>query len=282
MTKFGFVFFGSDSIATSVLNELEKAGYVPSVLVCGEDKPKGRGLVITAPPAKIWAEKRNIPVLQPKKLDDNFISQLATGNWQLGIVASYGKIIPKAILDIPENGFLNVHPSLLPKLRGASPIESTILNEDKAGVTIIKLDEEMDHGSIVAQKEIPTNEWPPHYKELERLLGTEGGKLLAEIVKDFVAGKIKLQEQDHSKATFTKKIKKEDGLIDLSGNPETNLRKIRAFEEWPGAYFFHKAAKKEVRVKIADAHLEDKALILDKVIPEGKKEMSWQDFLRGN
>lgn len=277
-----FIFFGSDSIAIPVLEELEKQGFLPKIVVCSEDKEKGRGLKLTPPPSKLWAQERNIPVLQPKKLDKDFLSQIATGNWQFGIVASYGKIIPESILNIFSKGILNVHPSLLPKLRGPSPIESTILYGEPAGVTIIKLDKEMDHGPIIAQKNIELGETPSKYIDAERILGLEGGKLLGEILNDYIEGKLELIEQKHSEATFTKKITKEAGEIQLSDGAENNLKKIRAFEEWPTAYFFYNTKKGKVRVKIKTAHIENGELILDRVIPEGKKEMDWAHFRLGN
>ncbi len=277
-----FVFFGSDSIAIPVLEELEKQGFLPKLIVCSEDKEKGRGLKLTPPPSKLWAQERNIPVLQPKKLDDNFLSQLTAYSLQLAVVASYGKIIPESILNIFSKGILNVHPSLLPKLRGPSPIESTILYGEPAGVTIIKLDKEMDHGPIIAQKNIELGEKPPQYKKAEIILGSEGGKLLGEILNDYIEGKLELREQEHSGATFTKKITKDDGLIHLTDNAENNLKKIRAFEEWPTAYFFYDTKKGKLRIKIKTAHIENGELILDRVIPEGKKEMDWAHFRLGN
>lgn len=144
----------------------------------------------------------------------------------------------KEILRIPKYGTLNVHPSLLPKLRGASPIISAILeDEKKTGVTIMLVDEKMDHGPIVAQASIEIEDWPPRASMLLEMLAVEGGNLLAEVIEPFIAGEITPEEQKHDEATYTKKIQKEDGLIDLSGDPYENLRKIRAFEGWPGTHF---------------------------------------------
>lgn len=277
-----FAFFGTPKFAVIVLDELEKRGLLPSLVITAPDKPQGRDMKLTPPPVKIWSEKRNIPFIQPESLKDNeFISKLKAKSYELFIVASYGKIIPKEILEIPPNGSLNVHPSLLPKLRGASPIESAILEEDKTGVSIMLMDEKMDHGPIVAQKEIETEEWPPYFEDLEKKLAEEGGKLLAETIPIWVYGKIKAKEQDHSNATFTKKIKKEDGLIDLKDNAEKNLRKIRAFSEWPGTYFFIEHKGKKLRIIIKRAQISDEKLVVEKVLPEGKKEMSAEEFLRG-
>jgi methionyl-tRNA formyltransferase len=140
----------------------------------------------------------------------------------------------------------------------------------------------MDHGPIVTQEAISFSKENIGYTEAEKELGIEGGRILAKILPEYVAGNIKEIPQDHSQATFTKKIKKEDALIDLSANALDNLRKIKAFQEWPGAYFFYDSNKGKIRIKINDAHIENNDLVLDKIIPEGKKEMLWDDFKKGN
>jgi methionyl-tRNA formyltransferase len=201
------------------------------------------------------------------------------------IVAAYGKIIPQAILDIPKHGTLNMHPSLLPKLRGASPIRSAILqHEYPTGVSIMLLTPGLDKGPIVAQEvaEIEAAAWPMRGMELDTLLSHQGGALLARILPDWLAGKITLHEQDDACATYCAKITKDMALIDLNAGPEENLHKIRAFDGWPGAYYFHeKTDGTRIRVKITDAEIRDNTLTLLRVIPEGKKEMSYEDFLRG-
>lgn len=278
-----FVFFGTPDFAVLILEELQKKGFVPSLIITQEDKPKGRGLLLTAPPVKVWGQENNIPIFQPKTLKDGicekYLKEKAPSNgWDFFIVASYGKIIPKTILDIPYRGTLNVHPSLLPRLRGSSPIEEAILSEEKTGISIMLLDEAMDHGPIVSQKEIIIDNWPPYALELKTILAHEGGKLLAEIIPDWISGLITPQEQDHIKATYTEKIKKEDGFIDLTNNPQLNLKKIKAYEEWPRAYTFFSHNDKKIRIIIKTAHIESGVLILDKIIPEGKKETTFENF----
>ena len=264
-----------------ILDKLKVNGFLPSLIVTAEDKPKGRKMLITPPPVKIWVEENNISYIQPATLKTSPMSDIGEENWDVFVVASYGKILPKEILDLPLHGTLNTHPSLLPKLRGASPIKSSILGESETGVTIIHLDNEIDHGPIVAQKKVEIPEWPPYEKDLEKILAEESGKLLAEILPEWISGKIKEVEQNHNTATYCKKIEKTDGELDLSKSPEENLRKIRAFHRWPGAYFFFTKNGKKTRIKITLAHIENGDLILDRVIPEGKKEMSYSDFLRG-
>src|SRR3989344_3166071 len=147
-----FVFFGTPEFAVVVLDELKEHGLTPSLIVTAPDKKRGRKLLLTPQPVKIWAEKNNISILQPEKLDSHFIQGLQHTTYDLFIVAAYGKIIPKSILSLPRHGALNVHPSLLPAFRGASPIQSAILYANITGTTIMLMDEVLDHGHIVAQE----------------------------------------------------------------------------------------------------------------------------------
>ena len=296
-----FAFFGSSDFSIYVLDALKAKGFLPSLIITTPNKPRGRGLALTPTIVKLWAQKNNISVLDPAKFDDAFLEQLKKysigslnppaggARWPLFVVASYGKIIPEAIIDLPEHKTLNVHPSLLPKYRGASPIQSAIIDDAKdTGVSIIRLDKEMDHGPIVAVENIHFDEWPI-YEKVEEKLGVIGGDLLAKILPDWIDGKIKEVEQDHSQATFTKKIVKEDGLLDpadLKPDAPTDraylaFRKIQAYHSWPGAYFFveRKNPSKKIRVKITSASWHDNSLVIEKVIPEGKREMLYKDFL---
>src|SRR3989338_5008986 len=275
-----FAFFGTPELAVMVLDELASAGLKPALVVTMPDEKKGRGLSLTPPPVKTWAETHSIPVLQPVVFTDEIIGILKKGAFDVFIVVAYGKILNKEVLDLPRRGTLNVHPSLLPRLRGPSPIRSAILNDERhTGVSIILLDEEMDHGPIVAQKPV-TTDWPPHASELERALMQAGGKLLAQILPQWVAGHIEAREQNHDLATYSEKIEKEDGLLDLNADGYKNLLKIRAYEGWPGTYTFFERNKKKIRVQILDAHSDNGKLVIDKVKPEGKREMSYEEFLR--
>lgn len=273
-----WAFFGTTEFSVIVLEELKASGFLPSLIVTVEDKPKGRKLLLTKPPVKVWAEKEQIQYIQPKTLRDIKVLEEIKNikNLDFFIVFSYGKIIPKEILGIPALGAINLHPSLLPKLRGPSPIKSAILKENETGLTIIKMDEEMDHGPIIVQKKIDVLEWPPYENDLETLLAHEGGKLLASIIPDWINNKIKETEQDHSKATFCQKIEKTDGELNLEDSPEINLRKIRAYHVWPGAHFFDKSNK---RIIVRKARIEENNLIIERVVPEGKKEMSYSEYL---
>lgn len=278
-----FAFFGSSRFSVIVLDALEKKGILPTLIITTPDKPAGRKLILTPTPVKTWGLTRNIPVLDPAKLDAAFVNVLQSKNIALFVVASYGKIIPKALLDLPAHKTLNIHPSLLPLYRGASPLQSAMLDDAKdTGVTIMRIDEHMDHGPLVAQKSVHIDEWPV-YEEFETLMAAEGADLLAEIMPKWVSGDIREKDQEHDKATYTKKIEKEDGLLDLSSNtdPYKVFRMIQAYHEWPVAYLFIKHAGKDMRIKITSASFAQGTLTLEKVIPEGGKEMTYKDFVSG-
>ena len=284
ISDLNIAFFGSPQFAVDVLNSLKENGIIPDLIITQSDKPAGRKLKLTQPEAKVWAEENNIPVFQPetlKKDGDEIQTIINKGPWDIFIIVGYGKIISRTVLDIPKYGTLNVHPSLLPKLRGASPIQSAILEENETGVTIMLVDKKMDHGPILAQEKTPIEQWPPKTSELEKITAKQGGKMLSSVIPQWVAGKIKPREQDHIAATFVKKIIKEDGLIELDDDPEKNFRKIQAFDIWPRTYFFTERNGKKIRVVITEAAFTDEKLIIKKVIPEGKKEMDYQSFLKG-
>ena len=276
-----FAFFGTSHIAVFVLDALKEARLIPALIVAPRDKPKGRGLKLAPVPVAIWANNNNVPLASEWKRDEK-------EKWDVCIVTDYGKIIPKKLLSLPRRGFLNVHPSLLPRLRGPSPIRSAILNDEKeTGVSIMLIDEEVDHGPIVAQKRAILATWPLRASELEEILMREGGKLLARILPQWVAGEIEAQEQNHDVATYSEKITKEMGLLDLKAPAYKNLLKICAYEGWPGTYAFFERpsassgqAAKRIRVGIIDAHMSDGKLVIDTVKPEGKREMKYEEFLR--
>lgn len=276
-------FFGTPHFATLVLDELEKAGMTPSAIVTVPDKPAGRGLLPKKSAVKLWAENRHIPLFQPEKLDDAFALTLKEGGYDLCVVAAYGKILPPPLLTLPRRGILNVHPSLLPKFRGPSPIETAILTDNKdTGVSIILLDEKPDHGPIVAQKKALLQNWPVKRSKLEAILWQMGGALLAEILPPWLKDSLAPVPQDDSKATLTQKAKKEDGLIDLSQNDYQNYLRFCAYEGWPGTYFFAKRNGTEVRVKILEAMYENGSFAPTRVVPEGKREMDYTEFVRSS
>jgi methionyl-tRNA formyltransferase len=277
-----FVFFGTSHIAVYVLEALAVQGFTPSAVVTMPDRPRGRGMEMSAPAVKMWAAARGIEMLQPDDLQrSHILENMGVLSPDVGVVVDYGKILPKELLDVPRRGFLNVHPSLLPRLRGASPIRSAILHdENPTGVTVMQIDEKMDHGPIIAQKKVEVQGWPVKNSELERILMQEGGALLAQVLPHWIAGEIEAREQNHDLATYCEKISKDDGLLDLNDDARRNLLKIRAFEGWPGTFAYFENKGKKVRVKIIDAHLEGGALAIDRVVPEGRREMSYSEFLK--
>jgi len=274
-----FVFFGTPDLAVYVLKELAEAGYFPSLVVTAPDLKVGRGHNYESPPVKKWAEDNKIPVLQPKVIDESFINILQEKEYDVFILTAYGKMLPKKILNMPKHGILNIHPSLLPRLRGPSPVRSAILNNERnTGATVIVLDEKMDHGPIVAQEsvEIDDRDWPPLLPTLEEKLFLKGGKLLVEVMEDYIQGRITPKLQDEIKATYCEKIKKEDGLVDLLNDlPKEIYTKYCALYGWPGIYFM----KNGKRVKITEVTFINNELTIKKVLPEGKKEIKYEDFL---
>lgn len=275
-----FAFFGTPKFAVAVLNALEANGQVPALIISAPDRHQGRGMQLTPSPAKEWALARGIDVLTPATLkDEAFAAELANTEWEVFVVAAYAKLIPKNILDIPKHGSLNVHPSLLPKLRGPSPALTAILEDERAsGVSIMQMNEKMDAGPVVAQAKVELEEeaWPMRGSEFEELLATEGGNLLAEVLPFYTKGEITPEPQDESKATFTKKFADSDALIDLTADARKNYLKIKAFDKGPRAYLLVNGK----RVIIKDAEFKDGGLTITRVIPEGKKEMPYEDFAR--
>ena len=199
----------------------------------------------------------------------------------IGILASYGHIITEDTLTAIPKGILNVHPSLLPKYRGPTPVPTAILNgEATTGVTIIKLDREVDHGPIVIQKEIPISANDTSASLLKKLFCL-GADLMLKILPDYLSGKIEPRPQNHSLATFTQKLTRDSGFIpaaQLFTDPAITERKIRAYNPWPGVWteIGHK------RLKIIEAHLENGKLFLDLVQLEGKKPVSWKQLSEGH
>lgn len=281
-----FAFFGTPDIAVAVLEELEQAGFLPALVVTNPDRPIGRKQVITAPPVKLWAESREIPVFQPESLKNkNALAPLFEISYDLFIVAAYGALIPVHLLELPKHGTLNVHPSLLPKLRGASPIRSAILSDMReTGVTIMQMDAELDHGPILTQMNtvIDPSAWPVHGRELDSIMAHQSGALLADIIPHYLDNAISPSPQDHSEATFCSKITKADSELALDPYhlPEgqeayDTLLKIRAFDGWPETFFMNNGK----RIKIKDAGIAfGGSLVITRIIPEGKSEMDFDAY----
>jgi len=263
-----FIFFGSSEFSVIILKHLIEAGYLPLAIVTAPDQPVGRKQILTPTPVKILALEKNIPILQPKKLDDDFYNNVLNSLRQLAdqgndkkevdlfIVASYGKIIPKNILDLSKFGSLNVHPSLLPKYRGASPIQAALLNgEKKTGITIMLMDEKIDHGPILSSAKYPISE-TENFLTLHNRLAELGAKLLIATMPNFLAGKIKPIEQNHKVATFCKIIKKEEGEINWQKSAEEIYNQWRAYADWPGVYSQLAVNNKQLTIKFIEINIE--------------------------
>lgn len=274
MTK--FVYFGTPAVASETLAFLIKHGFSPSLVVTSPDAPRGRGLILTPSETKALALTHNIPVLTPFKLDAEALQAIATYECDYALVVAYGKIFPEDLIAPFPKGVINVHYSLLPKYRGATPLETALLSgESETGVTIQKMVKELDAGDIIAQE--ATAILPDETaRELRPRLITLGAQLLVTTLPKYLEGEITPTPQDASQATRAYKIKKEDGLLDLGAPAETNWYKYRAYADSIGTYFF----KNEKRVKITDAEFTKGAFRILRVVPEGKREMSFADFSR--
>lgn len=231
------IFLGSPAFAVHPLEALVAAGHTIAAVITQPDRPAGRERRLTPPPVKVAAERLGLPVLQPVTLrDPNVVAQLAELRPEVGIVAAYGEILRRNVLAIPPLGYLNVHPSLLPRHRGPTPVAGAILAGDReTGVSIMLLDQGMDSGPILAQTVVPL---PPDARagpltdELFRL----GARLLVETLEAYASGALTPQPQDHARATVTRLLKKEDGQIDWSLPAAQIERMTRAYDPWPGAY----------------------------------------------
>ncbi len=305
--KFKIIFMGTPDFALPSLDALIKSDDFDVVLVVTQvDKKIGRKQIVTPPPVKVNALENNIPVLQPEKIKD-IIDNLRKLEPDFIVVAAYGQIIPKGILDIPKYGPFNIHGSLLPKYRGAAVVQAPILNGDvKTGITIIKMEAGLDTGPILKQAEIILDKKETSESLFDKL-SKLGAEILPEALISFANGKLKLEKQDESKASYVKMLKKEDGKIDWTKSAVEIERMVRALNPWPGAYAQIKDKKEKIRnikilkvkndtsdtqkYKVGEVFLEknilavqcgDGAIVVEELQMEGKKKMSAKEFLQGH
>jgi methionyl-tRNA formyltransferase len=289
-SQYNIAFFGGEPLGLPALEHLVKAGLTPELVICNPDRRSGRGLSLTPPRIKTWSLEHDIEVFQPtsyKASNRENLGRITDHQWDLCIVVAYNFILPKWLLEIPKHGVINVHPSLLPKLRGASPIRTAILEnrKDEIGVSIMLMDEEMDHGPILAQEkfELADDVWPMRGDELDVLLAEKGGEMLSATIHKWLAGEITPTEQEHLAASYTKKFDKTDAELQLD---PTNLPtgdeafktlcKINAFAGIGDCYFMDNG--KRVKVKAAGLTAGGQ-LELHRLTPEGKKEMDFSVYL---
>ncbi len=273
-------FFGTPDFTVNFLDYLTEHGYTPALVVTGVDVPIGRKLTLTTPLPKLWAVEHGIPCVQPQKITEEFIDSLKIQEFDLFVVIAYGKILPEVLINLPKYGTINVHYSLLPKYRGASPVESTILAGDtETGVCIQQMVYALDAGDILTQEMLAILPDETH-AELRNRLNTLAYPLLLETIQQLKTGTTHPVPQSTEGLSICKKIKKEHGSVTLDEDPDTLYRKYRAYFGWPGIFFFDTKHDRTIRVKIVRAHMENNAFVIDTVTPEGKKEMNYDDYKR--
>lgn len=297
------VFFGSPEFACPSLCALLEAGYDLAMVVTQPDRPAGRGGRLQAPPVKRLALEAGVPVYQPETLrGDEPAARLAAASPDLFVIAAYGRILPRRVLEIPRRGSLNVHASLLPRWRGPSPVVAAILAGDReTGVTIMEVTERMDAGPVVAQRSVPIAP-DERTATLEPRLAQLGAELLVEVLPGWLAGELRGVPQDESQATYCSLLRKEDGHLRPELDVETAERAVRAYDPWPGAFVWYRGE----RLAIWAAHVASSPpdplppagrvtvwerkpalsfrngiLVLDLVQRPGGRRLTGQEFLNG-
>ncbi|OIO64860.1 methionyl-tRNA formyltransferase [Candidatus Wolfebacteria bacterium CG1_02_39_135] len=276
-----FIFFGTPEFAAIILEKLIQAELMPEAVICNPDKPTGRKQIITPPLVKVLAQKYGLTVYQPKDKTE-LLEIVKNLQPDLAVTAAFGMIFPKEILEIPKYGFINVHPSLLPKYRGPTPIQTAILNGDKeTGVSLFLIDEEMDHGPILAKRELEFPISNFQFPILSQKLAELGADLLIETLPKYINGEIKPQAQDESQATYTKKFSTQDAYIEpkdleiaqeKGGDKAIEIeRKIRALNPEPGTFTLSLSKGGLKRTKLLEAKIIDEKLKITKIQVEGKK-----------
>ena len=312
MPKAKLIFMGTPELAAACLRSLQSSSLLEIVAVVTQpDRPKGRNRRVAPSPVKVVAIESSIPILQPDKArEENFIPQLRAYQPDVMVVAAYGQILSQAILDVPPFGCVNVHTSLLPKYRGAAPIQRALMNGDsETGVTLMKMDEHMDTGPIIAQESLPI------YVEddaatLHDRLAELGGDLLLRFLPEYLGGRLLPRAQDSKLATHAPKIKKEEGLIDWRKPASEIINQFRGLFPWPGLFTYFplpfkageeppKKMLKVWKVSICDEngapgtvlHTQDQApviacgkgaLCLEELQLEGGKRLNSREFLKGH
>lgn len=273
-----YIFFGTPEFAAIILEKLVKADMVPAAVVTNPDRPAGRKKIMTPPPVKLKAagSRLPIPLVQPERLDGACASALRKINADLGVLAAYGKIIPREIIDVFPKGIIVVHPSLLPRYRGATPIQTAILNGDaETGTTLFVMDEQVDHGKIIAHVFMPIAHTDT-YETLSKKLAEVSADVLIDTIPQYIKGEIQPRVQNEAQATYTKKIISEDGFVNLKKDtPEKIERMVRALNPEPGVY----AITDGKRMKILDAEARNGRLILKKIQYAGKKPIATAEYI---
>jgi methionyl-tRNA formyltransferase len=304
------IFIGTSLFAEIVLNEISQSVYAPFLVVTSPDRPANRGQKINESPVSLKAKELKIETLKPEKISE-IKERIKREEPELIIVCSYGQKIPQDILEIPKKNCLNIHPSLLPLYRGPSPITQAIINGDQeTGVTIIVLNQKIDAGMIINQEKVSIKK-DTSLLDLSQELALKGSKLLLETIPLWIDNKIIGREQDESRATSTKTMEKQDGLINWNDSAQEIERKVRALNPWPGTFSFFKDPKTREKktIKILEAGIQEQTqsgpfgvigqvylatnnelavqtskdfLIIKKLQIENKNSMTTQEFINGN
>lgn len=265
------LFFGTSAFAVPALEALAANGYTIAGIITQPDEPAGRGQVLTPPPIKTAALGLRLHAIQPKDLG-NADWKVHIPEADLYIVAAYGKIISSSLLEIPRLGALNIHPSLLPRWRGPSPIQYAILHGDaETGVTIMSMDAAMDHGPIVAAVTCPLSGTAETYAHLHDTLAVMGAALLIKTLPAWIAGEAIPLPQNHLSATYTKILTRDDGRINWKKSAQEIERMVRAFQPWPGAWTLWTRDGAQLRLRIEAAEWTPD------MPPLRKPGLVWQD-----
>lgn len=302
-------FFGTDQFAARLLKKLEGTNLEPTLVITKPDPKANRGQEVCRVPVKKIALGQEIPFYQPKDLNGKtFLDKYKDKDLDLALICDFGKIVPRDILTVPKIGTLGVHPSLLPKLRGPTPIQTAILQRlDKTGVSVYIVDSKIDHGPILDKKELKLNR--PYFEELSRQLTIKAFRLLKNIIPEWKEADILAKPQSDRQASFTEQFSKEDGKINWDKNKKKIEAKIRALSKCLGTYTFFEYKNEKKRLNILRASIpkivlrknqkqaaagtifsingrfivktKKGCLELDKVQPESKDKMSGKDFLNG-
>ncbi len=299
--SFNLVFCGTPRFAVPTLEKLVASGFVVSLVITQPDRPRGRGLELAPSPVKVRALELGLPITQPERIKNNpeFQSHITSLNPDAIIVVGYGRMIPQWMLDLPRYGNINLHASLLPKYRGAAPIQWAIAcGESVTGVTTMRIDSGLDTGDILLQKEVQIA-LEDTAETLSPRLATVGAALVVETLRSLQAGKVQPHPQDKAKATFAPILKKEDGRIDFHRTAQEIYNRLRGFQPWPGAFTAFRGKNLQVwaakpvpnRIEPGELAVHDgrlfvgsggsTALELIELQPEGKKRMAAKDFVHG-
>ncbi|CCQ89582.1 Methionyl-tRNA formyltransferase [Nitrospina gracilis 3/211] len=297
------VFLGTPDFAVPTLKALHASRHTVQAVVTQPDRPKGRGRAAQPPPVKEFALAHGLDVLQPTKASaPDFVEQLRPMKPDLIVVIAYGQLLKPNFLELPKHFCMNIHASILPKYRGAAPINWAIINgETETGVTTMKIDPGLDSGDMLLIRKVPIGP-DDTAQDLHDALADAGAKLALESIDQLEAGTLPIAPQDHDEATFARKLKKEDGFICWTQSAQRLHDLVRGLNPWPGAYTFLNGHRlKLYKTETAPRQQKDEAgrvmrvtkhgievatsddrLILTELQPEGKKKMNAQDFLAGH